>query len=171
MCSNNPAWMSVSLYLKGTYLGAGSDLSRKATLESPVYFSGAYWPPSTTINDSLSLPCSHTHPHTHNNWKPVYGVAAHIKLSRGHYEPTKPQEKKVQTQFLTRVVKTYIPKLFPLWLLTYCRWISSSSLPHRKVWLLELGADASAILMQQDGIGNNDKHVSSSKWEPRQSTK
>lgn len=145
MCSNNPAWMSVSLYLKGTYLGAGSDLSRKATLESPVYFS--YWPPSTTINDYLSLPCSHTHRHTHNNWKPVYGVAAHIKLSRGHYEPTKPQEKKVQTR------------------------ISSSSLPHRKVWLLELGADASAVLMQQDGIGNNDKHVSSSKWEPRQSTK
>lgn len=41
-----------------------------------------------------------------------------------------------------------------------------------KVRIFKLGADAgSAALMQQDEIGNNDKHVSSSKRELRQSTK
>lgn len=75
--------MSFSLYLKGTYSGAGLDLSIKATLESPVYFSGAYWPPSITINDSLSLLLTHT---LMENQLCVFGFAAHIKLP--HYETT-----------------------------------------------------------------------------------
>lgn len=46
------------------------------------------------------------------------------------------RQKKVKTHFQTRMVKIYISKIFPLWLLTYCQWISSSSLSRRKVWLL-----------------------------------
>lgn len=50
----------------------------------------------------------------------VFGVAAHLKLPSGHYVLTKPQAKKsVKTDFQTRVVKPYISKIFPLWLLTF----------------------------------------------------
>lgn len=141
---------------------------RKVTLESPGYFTGAYWPPSTTINDSLSIPCSHTH--THNKWKPVYGVFNSYKAAtwtlwsnqttgkKGPNSLSNPCREDIHSKMIPSMIDNLLSVNFEQFFAT-------------KVWLLELGADALAVLMQQDEIGNNDKHVSSLKWEPRQSTK
>lgn len=120
----NPAWMSFSLYFKGTYYVLFRCWSR-AILESPVHFNKAYWPPPP----QSSIQWSFTDHNTHANVSCVcFWHCRSCTAAKLWSNQTKENVKTLSQCLLHKSI--YCKSIIPVCSLNYWQQVSGSSLSH-----------------------------------------